>query len=49
MRKEGQLWGSLWEWLVALAVLVLALVIVGLYYGKGTSAIEFLKNLVRFR
>lgn len=46
--KKGQIWETLIPWIIGLLVLV---VILGFYFvlsGKGTAAIDFVKNLFRF-
>lgn len=45
--KRGQVWDTLIPWLIALAVLLLALGIYFVISGKGSSAIDYFKNLLR--
>lgn len=48
--KKGQIvWDTLIPWIIAILVLGLTLVIYFLINDKGTGAIEYFKNLVRFR
>ena len=48
--KKGQLvWDTLVPWVVALVVLVLIVVFYLVLKDKGISALEFFKNLWRFR
>ncbi len=46
--KKGQVWDTLIPWIIAVAVLVLMIIIFMILKGKGTSAITYLKNLLRF-
>lgn len=48
--KKGQLvWDTLMPWIIAIVVLILSFVLYYVLKGKGTGAIEFFKDLVRFR
>jgi len=46
--KKGQIWQTLIPWIIGVAVLVLILILYVILSGKGTGAIEYFKNLVRF-
>ena len=49
MKKKGELvFDELIPWIVALGVLILILILYFVLSGKGTSALEYFKNLWRF-
>jgi len=48
LNKKAQMWDTLIPWLIALGVLVLAFVLYSVLTGKANSAIEFIRNLLRF-
>ena len=47
--KRGMALEVLGWWLIGLAVLVIAVVAIVIMKGKGSSAIDYIKNLFRFR
>lgn len=49
MKKKGELaFDTLIPWIIMLGVLVVVLILYFVLSGKGTAALEFLKNLWRF-
>jgi len=49
MEKKGQLeWDTLIPWIIGIIILVLVFFLYEILYGKGTGALGFLKNLLRF-
>ena len=49
MRKRGELvFDELIPWLIAIGVLVILLVLYKLFWDKGSSALDFFKNMWRF-
>ena len=48
MNKKGIVAEYVVYWIVAIALLILVLVIYGILHSKGISAIEYIKNLLRF-
>ena len=46
--KKGQVWDTLIPWVIAIAVLILMVILFVVLSGKGYSAIDYFKNLVRF-
>ena len=49
MKKRGQIWDNLAPWIIGLGVLVLVLIFYGILKGKGGGALEYIKNLIRYR
>ena len=48
MNKKGIELEMLGWWLLGLAVLAVVIIAIVIMKGKGTSAIDFIKNLLRF-
>ncbi len=49
MDKRGQLgFGELVPWIIAIGVLVLMVILYAAFNDKGSSIIDFLKNMWRF-
>lgn len=48
INKKGQIWQTLIPWMIGLGVLVLIIVIFLILSGKGSGAITYLRNLMRF-
>jgi len=46
--KKGQIWQTLIPWIIGVAVLVSVIILYVILSGKGTGAIEYIKNLMRF-
>jgi len=49
MKKRGMELEMLGWWMLALAVLVIIIIGIMILVGKGDSALEFIKNLFRFK
>ena len=50
MEKRGQIpWSTLIPWIIAIAVLVVSIIFFMVLREKGTGALEYFKNLWRFR
>lgn len=49
MVRKAQAWETLIPWLIAVALLVLVLSYYFILRGKGEGALEFFKNLLKFR
>lgn len=47
--KKGQVWETLIPWIIAVAFLVLMFVLYMILSGKGGGAIDYIKNLLRFK
>lgn len=48
MRSKGLIWGEWYTWLIFALVLVLGLIAFAVLSGKGSAAIDFINNLLRF-
>ncbi len=46
--KKGQIWQTLIPWIIGVATLALILIIFLILSGKGSGAIDYFKNLMRF-
>ncbi len=49
MKKRGQMWETLIPWIIAIVLLVFVIILYAVLSDKGSGAIEFFKNLMRFR
>lgn len=47
--KKGQVWDTLIPWIIAIVVLVFMLIFYFVLKDKGTGALEFFRDLWRFR
>jgi len=48
-KKRGELvWNTLIPWIIAIGVLVLSLFLILILSGKGQSALEYIKTIIRF-
>ncbi len=46
--KKGQAWETLIPWIIGVIALVLIIILFMILSGKGSGAITYFKNLVRF-
>ena len=49
MKKRGQIWDTLIPWIIGIGILVLTLILYLILSEKGANAIEYFKNLIKFR
>ncbi|MCX8158936.1 MAG: hypothetical protein N3D20_01445 [Candidatus Pacearchaeota archaeon] len=47
-KRKGQIWSTLIPWIIVVAILILLVALILLLRWKGISAIEYLKNILRF-
>ena len=46
--KKGQIWDTLIPWIIGAGVLVLVIILYIVLRGKGSGALEYIKNIIRF-
>lgn len=42
------MWGTLIPWIIAIVFVFLAVMLILIFKGKGSSALDYFKNLLRF-
>lgn len=47
--RRGIIWDTLLWWIIGVAVLVFAVILVAVLSGKGSGALDYIKNMLRFR